>query len=38
MVELNFEEQFQNKLEVNLNQKNVTCNVTLNSTGRNILI
>jgi hypothetical protein len=38
MVELNFEEQIENKLEVNSNPKNVTRNVTPNSTGRSFLI
>jgi hypothetical protein len=38
MIELNFEEQIENKLEVNSNQKNVTRNATLNSTSRNFLI
>jgi hypothetical protein len=38
MIELNFEEQIENKLEVNSNRKNVTRNVTPNSTGRNFLI
>jgi hypothetical protein len=38
MIELNFEEQIENKLEVNANRKNVTHNVTLNSTGHNFLI
>jgi hypothetical protein len=38
MIELNFEEQIENKFEVNSNQKNVTRNATLNSTGRNFLI
>jgi hypothetical protein len=38
MIELNFEEQIENKLEVNSNRKNVTHNATPNSTGCNILI
>jgi hypothetical protein len=38
MIELNFEEQIENKLEVNSNRKNVTRNATSNSTGRNFLI
>jgi hypothetical protein len=38
MIELNFEEQIENKLEVNSNRKNETHNVTSNSTGRNFLI
>jgi hypothetical protein len=38
MIELNFEEQIENKLEVKSNRKNVTHNVTSNSTGRNFLI
>jgi hypothetical protein len=38
MIELNFEEQIENKLEVNSNQKNVTRNVISNSTGCNFLI
>jgi hypothetical protein len=38
MIELNFEEQIETKLEVNSNQKNVTRNVTLNSTGHNFPI
>jgi hypothetical protein len=33
MIELNFEEQIKNKLEVNSNRKNITCNATPNSTG-----
>jgi hypothetical protein len=36
--ELNFGEQIENKLEVNSNRKNETCNVTPNSTGSNFLI
>jgi hypothetical protein len=35
MIELNCEEQIENKLEVNSNQKHVTHNVTPISTGRN---
>jgi hypothetical protein len=38
MIELNCEEQIENKLEVNSNRKHVTHNITLNSTGRNSLI
>jgi hypothetical protein len=38
MIELNCEERFENKLEVNSNRKHVTHNVTLNSTGCNFLI
>jgi hypothetical protein len=38
MIELNFEEQIENKLEFNSNRKNKTRNVTPNSTGGNILI
>jgi hypothetical protein len=38
MIELNFEEQIENKFEVNSNRKNVTRNVTPNSTGCNFLI
>jgi hypothetical protein len=38
MIELNFEEQIENKLEVNSNRKNVTHNVTPISTSRNFLI
>jgi hypothetical protein len=38
MIELNCEEQFENKLEVNSNRKYVTHNVTPNLTGRNFLI
>jgi hypothetical protein len=38
MIELNFEEQIENQFEVNSNQKNITCNVTPNSTGHNFLI
>jgi hypothetical protein len=38
MIELNFEEQIENKLEVNSNRKNVTRNVTPNLIGRNFLI
>ncbi len=38
MIELNFEEQIENKLEVNSNRKNVTCNATPDSIGRNFLI
>jgi hypothetical protein len=38
MIELNFEEQIENKLEVNSNLKNVTHNVTPISTSRNFLI
>jgi hypothetical protein len=38
MIELNFEEQIENKLEVNSNQKNITHNVTPISTGRNFLL
>jgi hypothetical protein len=38
MIELSFEEQFENKLEVNSNWKNVTHNATSNSTGHNFLI
>jgi hypothetical protein len=38
MLELNFEEQIKNKLEVNSNRKNVTCNATPDSIGRNFLI
>jgi hypothetical protein len=38
MIELKFEEQIENKLEVNSNWKNVTHNVTPNSTGHNFLI
>jgi hypothetical protein len=37
MIELNFEEQIENKLEVNSNQKNITRNATPNSTSRNFL-
>jgi hypothetical protein len=37
MIELNYEEQI-NKLEVDSNQKNVTRNIALNSTGRNFFI
>jgi hypothetical protein len=38
MNELNFEEKIENKLAVNSNRKNVTRNVTPNSTSRNFLI
>jgi hypothetical protein len=38
MIELNFEEQIENKLEVHSNRKSVTHNVTPNSTDRNFLI
>jgi hypothetical protein len=38
MLELNFEEQIKNKLEVNSNRKNVTYNATPDSIGRNFLI
>jgi hypothetical protein len=38
MIELNFEEQIENKLEVNSNRKTVTCNATPNSTVCNFLI
>jgi hypothetical protein len=38
MIELNFEEQIEKKLEVNSNRKTVTHNATLNSTGLNFLI
>jgi hypothetical protein len=38
MIELNFEEQIENKLEVNSHRKNITHNVTPNSTGRNFII
>jgi hypothetical protein len=38
MIELNCEEQIENKLEVNSNRKHVTHNVTLISTGRTFLI
>jgi hypothetical protein len=38
MIELNFKEQIENKLEVNLNRKNETHKVTPNSTDRNFLI
>jgi hypothetical protein len=38
MIDLNFEEQIENKHEVNSNRKNVTRNATLNSTDRNFLI
>jgi hypothetical protein len=38
MIELDFEEQIKNKLEVNSNRKNVTHNVTPNSTNHNFLI
>jgi hypothetical protein len=38
MIELNLEEQIENKLEFNSNRKNETRNVTPNSTGRNFLI
>jgi hypothetical protein len=38
LIELNFEKQIESKLEVNSNRKNVTRNVTSNSTGRNFLI
>jgi hypothetical protein len=38
MIELNFEEQIDNNLEVNSNWKNVTRNAIPNSTGRNLLI
>jgi hypothetical protein len=38
MIEWNFEEQIKNKLQVNSNRKNVTRNITPNSTGRNFLI
>jgi hypothetical protein len=37
IIELNFEEQIENKLEVNSNRKTVTRNATPNSTGRNFL-
>jgi hypothetical protein len=35
---VNFDEQIENKLEVNSNQKTVTHNATPNLTGRNFLI
>jgi hypothetical protein len=38
MIGLNFEEQIENKIEVNSNRNHVTHNVTPNSTGRNSLI
>jgi hypothetical protein len=38
MIELNFKEQIENKLEVNSNRKNITRNVTPYSTSRNFLI
>jgi phage-related protein len=38
MIELNYEEQIENKLEVDSNQKNVTRNIAPNSTGRNFFI
>jgi hypothetical protein len=38
MIELNYEEQIENKFEVNSNRKHVTHNVTPISTGRNFLI
>jgi hypothetical protein len=38
LIELNFEEQIENKLEVNSNRKNITRNVTPNSIGRSFLI
>jgi hypothetical protein len=38
MIEWTFEEQIKNKFEVNSNRKNVTRNITPNSTGRNFLI
>jgi hypothetical protein len=38
MIELNFEEQIENKLEVDSNRKNVTHIIARNSTSRNFLI
>jgi hypothetical protein len=38
MIEWNIEKLMENKLEVNLDRKDVTRNVTPNSAGRNFLI